>query len=195
MAKKEANDIVRRLAYATILVVLLAGCNLPDYTPEQWSLSGDALFQGTPADNVKLASFYTYELTFYDTSQGSVIYPTTQMVSNVVDLGKEGGNFHLDIDASQLTPKDGQYIYLIMWIDADANGRYDAGEQWNYAIPRYSDPVFGDSFSCNYYYSDHTNSFTGADYGWNQSIGFLDYEPVYFAVNTGAMIANAYTWY
>ena len=178
-----------------LLVVFLSTCNLPDIVQDGWILSGDVLFQGTPASDVLLSAYYTYEYTFYKTSQGSVVYPTAQIVSGVANLGITGGAFSLQFATSQLSPSDSQYIYLIMWIDTNANNLYDAGEEWNYAIPRYGDPTFQNAYECSYYYSDHYNDLMGTEPGWNQSIGFIDYEPVHFATMTGAKISNEYAWY
>ena len=124
-----------------------------------------------------------------------MIYPIAILVSNVTDLGTTGGNFSMDVSTKALTPSDGQYIYLIMWVDLNGNGHYDIGEDWNYVIPRYGDPVFKNSFECGYYYSDHYNDLMGTEPGWNQSVGFVDYRPVYFATMSGAKISNEYAWY
>ena len=187
---------MRRKNISSVLCLLLiAGCTFPDYSPDTWNIAGDVLFQGTPSTAVKFAAFYTYEYTFDDTSQGSVIYPSAILVSNVFNLGTAGGSFSLDVDASSLTPADGQYIYLIMWLDANRNDQYDVGEQWSYAIPRYGDPTFQHSLECMYYYADDSDSFMGTEDGWNQSIGFVDFQDIYDATKTGAKLSNESSWY
>ena len=179
---------------AFLLAMLLFGCTLPGQSHNDWSLSGNAVLQGVPSDRVLLAAFYSYEYTFYDTSQGSTSYPAALLVSDVSDQGTTGNNFMLHIVTSQLNLSEGQFIELIMWIDTNANSLYDAGEEWQYVQPRSGDPAFKNAIYCGYYYSDHANALVGSEPGWNQSVGILEYVPIHRATLTGALIVNDFVW-
>ena len=109
-------------------------------------------------------------------------------------LGAGGGEFNLHVDVSSLSPCPGHYIYLILWADGNGNDAYDAGEDWRYVIPLYEDRLFREATDCVYYYVEGPNPATGAEPGWNQSIGLDRYAPVICASMEGARLSNESAW-
>jgi hypothetical protein len=164
-----------------------------DIITTSWTITGTALFNGTPASDVKLAAFYTDGDTYSDCMQYAEAFDPI-IVSNVVNLGTTGGNFSVSIDASSILPVQADTIILIMWIDANDNNLNETTEEWKFATPSYGCPVFQNSFTCHYYLEEDDNFLMDTEYGWNQSIGLALYVPIDSAVKAGALIENYTTW-
>ena len=173
-----------------LLLFFAVTCELPDTEPytTQWILSGTAAMSGTPTYDVKLCAFYVGNKSF-----GSVVNPSP--VSNVVNLGISGGPFTLNIDASNLSPRTGHYIDLIMLQDENGDDLYEDTEDWEYTMPQVGCPAFHDAWNCEYYFDEESNVFMGTDKSWNQAIGIAEYIPVNDAVKTGAKIQNEFPWW
>jgi hypothetical protein len=167
---------------------------LPAHGLQTWSVSGEVLLVGEPPPDVKLAAFFTCCRDFFYASQPNPACPPAVMVSSVAALGGTGGSFTLRVDASAVSPRNGQYIYLILWDDANGNGLYEPGEEWRYVIPLYDDRLFLEATDCVYFYDEGCDCLRGTSPGWNQSIGLDQYRAVPVPAGEGARLSNSPAW-
>jgi hypothetical protein len=159
---------------------------------KKWTISGEILLVGDSPACVKLAAFYTHSRDFYYASLKSSVSPLR--VSDAAAVCPPGGAFTLHMDVSRLSPTAGDYIYLILWADENANDAYDTGEDWKYVIPLFDDCIFQGATDCVYYYDDKECEAAGTGPGWNQSIGAHRFSPVGGAHQEGARLSNEPAW-
>lgn len=161
---------------------------------DQWTVAGEVMLIGEPSAPVRLAGFYTNAHDFFYASRRDSPCGPARMVTTVADVGVHGGEFSLCFDVASLAPDRGHYIYLILWADADNNGRFDPGEDWKYVIPLYDDQVFAGANDCVYYFDVHPDERRGTGAGWNFSRGLETYAPVDAPAQVGARLANETAW-
>jgi hypothetical protein len=161
---------------------------------DQWTVAGEVILIGEPSAPVRLAGFYTSCHDFFYTARRDSPCGPPRLVTSVAELGTGGGQFSLCFDVGSLSPARGHYIYLILWADANANGRYDPEEEWKYVIPLYDDRVFTGATDCVYYFDVRRDEQKGTLPGWNQSRGLETYAHVDLATQLGARLANETAW-
>jgi hypothetical protein len=159
---------------------------------KKWTISGEVLLVGDFPASVKLAAFYTHSRDFYYASLTSSESPLR--VSDAAAVCPPCGKFTLHMDVSRLYPAAGDYIYLILWADENANDLFDAGEDWRYVIPLYDDCTFQGATDCVYYYDDQECEATGTRPGWNHCTGVHRYTPVDGALQEGVCLSNEPAW-
>jgi hypothetical protein len=161
---------------------------------KKWTLSGEVLLVGDTPGPIKLGGFYTRCNDFYYASQRTRTCTPASLVSNAVEISAPSGSFELHVDVSALSPAAGDYIYLILWADMNANDAYDAGEEWRYVIPLFEDCIFQEARDCVFYYDDKESEAKGTAPGWNHSIGLNLYRPLADVHLEQARLSNEAAW-
>ena len=161
---------------------------------DRWTIAGEVVLIGEPSAPVRLAGFYTSCHDFFYAARPDSPCGPARRVTTVADLGVFGGEFSLCFDVASLAPDRGHYIYLILWADANDNGRFDPGEDWKYVIPLYDDPIFTGASDCVYCFDVSPDEQDGVTPGWNLSRGIESWTPVELAAQLGARLANETAW-
>jgi hypothetical protein len=173
------------IGVSAALLLFLISCTLIP-VEKTWNLNGNATFKGTPAYNVKIAAFLIRRTDVFDIE--------SICVSNITNLGIDGGIFSLNMDVEEHTVNSGDRIVLIFWEDSVSNMMYDNGERFEYVEPLLGCPVFKNAVSCLFFYSDKQDNILLCAKGWNIDHGNLISISVSNAVLSNAKITNWYSW-
>lgn len=170
---------------------------------KSWSVAGRVTITDTSVtanDRIGLGAYYT---------RGELRIEDNRLVSNAVDV-TGGGDFTLDIDASNLWPADRDVIKLVLWKYVSGDGASSqtdsvklpsleesefniSTEEYDYTKPSSGCPVFESAFDCTFVYFEEDGITNSVKKGWNVDRG-SDYDSVSTATLRGAAIEN-WAWF
>ncbi len=154
--------IVGILVMAMLLVSFI-GCDFLGLTvTKEWTLSGTIDIRDTTTtttDDYRLAAYYAGS----GWSLSDLTSDTLTAVSDVATV-TDGGTFELSIDTTGISPSDGDYIHLLVFIDVDGDGALSVDDKYDDIETTDSDTAFPSQSWPYYTYNDESTD--TQDRGW-----------------------------